>query len=102
METLLIFVVTPLLILAGRANDPSPGIWQKSLSRNLECVRMSQARAHELYPGQVPEPAPRGTQGETDALTCSTRFMPYGERPARDEVILSSLRQSVGEISEVA
>jgi hypothetical protein len=40
--------------------------------------------------------------GDTDALSCTRRFMRIGERPARDEAILSSLRQSVGDITQSA
>ena len=88
------------LMLAGCfASDPAPGTWRsKEESRNLDCIRVTQARAHELYPGDVPEVPGRSTTGITDALVCSTRFVRQSSRPARDEVILSTLRQSVGEI----
>lgn len=96
----------PLLVLlaaAGCAFDPAPGIFQsKEVSRNLECVRLSQAEAHERYPGQVPEPSPRGYLRPSDALVCKQRFLKEGERPNRDEAILSSLREEVGEISALA
>jgi hypothetical protein len=104
MEFLLIMFLAPLPSLLARSSDPAPGIWQsKSEALNLECTRMSQARAHELYPGQVPEPPPRGEgPSTTDALVCTQRFVPLGERKARDEVILTSLSQTVGEITDVA
>jgi hypothetical protein len=103
METLLIMLLLPLPAFMGRAYDPSPGISQsKEEARNLECIRLSQAEAHEQFPGQVPEPPARGSWGTTDALTCTRRFMRIGERPARDEVILSSLRQTVGGITQAA
>ncbi len=103
METLIIMLLAPLSIFAGRAFDPSPGIGQtKKETRNLDCTRMSQAEAHERYPGKVPEPAARGTLSRIDALACKRRMLDYGERPARDEAILSTLRESVGDISEVA
>jgi hypothetical protein len=103
METLLIMLLMPLPVFMGRAYDPSPGIFQsKEEARNLECTRLSQAEAHERFPGQVPEPPARGTSSVTDALACTRRFMRIGERPARDEVILSSLRQSVGDITQTA
>lgn len=103
METLLIMLLMPLPIFVGRAHDPSPGIFQsKEEARNLECTRLSQAEAHDRFPGQVPEPPARGTTAVSDALACTSRFMRIGERPARDEVILSSLRQSVGAITQTA
>ena len=90
-------------LLPACAYDPSPGITQsKAAARNLECVRLSQAQAHQLYPGTVPEVPPRGTYANTDALTCTTRIMNGGERPARDEAILTSLRVMVGEITQLA
>lgn len=105
METLIILLLMPVTVLAGRSNDPSAGITQsKEEARNLDCVRLSQAQAHERFPGQVSEPSPRISESlrQVDALACSRRMMKYGERPARDEVILSGLRRSVGEITETA
>ncbi len=103
METLLIMLLMPLSVFAGRPDDPVPGIWhEKAESRNLECTRVDQLRAHELLPGQIPAPAPRGSLPEVEALICKQRYMRLGERPARDEVILTSLRKSVAEITEVA
>jgi hypothetical protein len=103
METLLIMLLMPLPAFAGRAYDPSPGIFQsKEEARNLECTRLSQAEAHERFPGQVPEPPARETVAVTDALVCTRRFLKIGERRARDEAILSSLRESVGDITQTA
>ena len=87
-----------------RATDPSPGFFQsKAEARNLDCTRMQLAKAHELHPGVVPDlPARQIAGGATDALVCSTRIMSAGERPARDEAILSSLRHTVGEITQLA
>ena len=103
MDTLLIMLLLPFSVLVDRWADPAPGPWQgKEESRNLECVRMSQAEAHALHPDRVPEPPARSTFALTDALTCRRRFLALGERPARDEVILSSLRQTVGEITQQA
>lgn len=103
METILFMLLMPLPVFMGRAHDPSPGIFQsREDARNLECTRLSQAEAHERFPGEVPEPPARGTWAVTDALTCTRRFMRIGERPARDEVILSSLRQTVGDITQTA
>lgn len=103
METLLIILLMPVTVLAGRTYDPSPGLTQsKAEARNLDCVRMSQVEAHERHPGKVPPPAPRGSLSQIDALACTRRMLQYGERAPRDEVILSRLGQTVGEITEVA
>lgn len=103
METLLIMLLLPFTVFLDRATDPSPGPWQpKAEARNLECVRMSQAEAHELRPDRIPEPPARSTFGVTDALICKRRFLHHDERPARDELILSSLRQMVGEVNQQA
>src|SRR4051794_14353854 len=92
---------TVLLLLL--ALDPSPSLWQsKAEARSLECVRLSQAEAHELYPGEVPELPARGTSTVKDALACKRKIMLDGERPARDEGVLSSLRTTVGEITHAA
>ncbi len=90
--------------LLEHATDPSPGFFQsKAAARNLDCRRLTQVEAHELYPGQVPEvPARNLAGGSTDALVCATRIMLEGERPPRDEAILSSLRQTVGAITQLA
>ncbi len=102
METLIVILFMPLAVAAERIPDPSHGIWaSKTWARNLDCSRFTHAAAHDLYPGRVPEPAGRAL-GRTEVLACTRRYMSYGERPARDEVILSSLRRTVGEITEVA
>jgi hypothetical protein len=90
--------------LMEHATDPSPGFFQsKAAARNLDCTRLTQAQAHELHPGRVPEPAARDIAGgSTDALVCASRIMNHGERPPRDEAILSSLRQTVGAITQLA
>lgn len=64
---------------------------------------MSRDQAHELSPGTVPEGSPRGgTFEDSDALVCARRFMLPGERPARDEAILSTLHESVQELTQAA
>ena len=89
--------------LLGRINDPSPGFTQsKAQSRKLECAALSQARAHELYPSEVPELPPRGSNVPAQALACGQRYLDYGERSARDEGILSSLGKSVSELVQAA
>ncbi len=105
MEGWLILLLLSLPIFAGRARDPSPGIFQsKEEARNLECIRMSQVEAHERFPGQVPAPPARTLSSPkvTDALACQRRFMRLGERPDRDEVVLTTLRQSSADIAQTA
>src|SRR4051812_22413839 len=104
METLLILLLMPMPLLVANVADPAPSVWKgRQEIRNLDCSRISQERAHELYPEKVPETAPRsGNLSRIDALVCRQRLMRPGERSPRDEVILSSLGQIVGEITGVA
>ena len=99
----LFWILLPFFLME-RATDPSPGFFQsKADARNLDCTRLSHAMANQLHPGQVPEVPTRDLAGgSSDALVCATRIMRYGDRPARDEAILSSLRQTVGEITQTA
>ena len=92
-----------LPFLAGRAGDPSPGFFHsRAEARTLECVRMSQAEVHEREPARVPEVPPRGAGTPVDVLVCKRRYLAPGERPARDEAILSSLRSEVSAIVQAA
>ena len=92
-----------LVVLSGCAFDPAPGIFQtKAAARNLECNRLSQAMAHEQFPGVVPDLPPRGSYSNIDALVCTTKMTEPGDRPARDDAILTTLRTSVGEITRLA
>lgn len=92
-----------LLLLAGCVHDPSPGVFRtKEESRNLDCVRMSHSQAHERFPGVVPDQPPKGAYWVTDALVCGARIVSLGERPARDEVVLTSLRESVASLTRQA
>jgi hypothetical protein len=90
--------------LMERVTDPSPGFFQsKADGRNLDCARINQARAHQLHPDKVPDVPGRDLAGgSSEALLCATRIMRLGERPARDEAILTTLRQTVGEITQLA
>lgn len=100
MEFLLLMLVPTL---ADLAFDPTLDAWQTQRQmRSMECVRMTQAAAHERFPGRVPEPSPRANVPDADAMACTRRIMVEGERPARDEAILSSLSRTVGDIAEVA
>jgi hypothetical protein len=96
----LLILLLPLRVLAG---DPIPGPFQsKADARNLECTRLSRAEAHERFPGEVADLPARRTAELTDALVCTPRIMREGERPERDEAILSSLRQRVDELVQAA
>ncbi|MDP2345288.1 MAG: hypothetical protein Q8O67_30370 [Deltaproteobacteria bacterium] len=101
METLLIL---GLITLTDHAGDPVQQAWKgRQESRQLECERMSQAEAHERYPADVPRTHPRATAlVKIDAVVCRRRLIRYGERDARDELILSSLGQDVGELARQA
>lgn len=97
-------MLAAMLVLAGGAFDPLPGIFRsKEDAANMDCRRLTQAEAHALYPGQIPAPAGRTLAGATtDVLACRRRFVRLGERPARDEVILTSLRETAGDIVQAA
>src|SRR4051794_4851000 len=102
MESLIVLLAL-LSLFAAPAPDPSSGIFQsKEDARNLECTRLSQAEAHERFPAQVPESPPRGNHGGIDALVCAPQIMRAGDRLAQDEAVLSTLRRSVGEITQLA
>ena len=103
METLVFLVVMSFVILLERTNDPSAGVLRsKQEARNLECQRISVAEAHARHPVQVPEPPARATGAVMDALDCQRLYMDEGERPARDELVLSSLRHDVAELIAAA
>lgn len=90
-------------ILMKIADDPAAGVTQtKAESRELDCRRLSQLAAHDAYPGLVPEPPPRGAYMDTQAVVCERRIMSHGERPGRDEAVLSTLRQASAETVEKA
>lgn len=91
------------MLLGACASDPAGVFASRSDARNLECVRLDQAEAARLYPGVVPEPAMRGANfATTDALVCKRQLLEPGERPARDEAILSSLTREVSELVKSA
>jgi hypothetical protein len=96
-------LLATVLVTSGCAGDPASLWLSRKETRSFECHRVSQAQAHELRPGVVPERSPRaGTFEVTDALVCERRYLEPGERPARDEAILSSLRSSAQEIAQLA
>jgi hypothetical protein len=104
VSTTLTAMLLSLPLLAGGAYDPLPGIFRsKEDAANMDCRRLSQAEAHLQFPGEIPEPAARTLAGTTtDVLACRRRFIRLGERPARDEVILTSLRQTASDIVQAA
>jgi hypothetical protein len=103
MKCLRALVPLAMLGAAGCIYDPSAGIFRtKEESRNLDCTRLSHARAHDLYPGTVPSEPPRGAYWTTDALVCGARIVQLGDRPARDEAVLTTLRESVSVLTRQA
>ena len=85
------------------ASDPAPGIaHSKTWSRNLECERLSTETGSQQYPGLIEIEGPRGDYIERSVVICRQRFVRFGLRPPRDEVILSSLEASVTDLASVA
>lgn len=91
------------LLACACVEDPAGMFATRANARNLDCTRLTQAEAARLAPGVVPEPPVRGANfAVTDALVCERRFLERGERPARDEAILSALTQDVGDLVKSA
>ena len=61
------------------------------LRRKLRCELLSVERAHQLRPGALPVPRPRGDFFERRALLCRALISPEGERHPRDEAILAQM-----------
>ena len=98
---LILAVLVP--VVATVTNDPAPSLTQSTAeSRNIECVRLSEAAALGRYPGRVAEPSPRGDYIETSAVECRHNVMQAGDRPGRDEAILSGLSPMSSEIAQTA
>jgi hypothetical protein len=96
---LLILLLPPFV---GCAYDPAPSLFhEKREARNLTCKRLSQEEAHRQHPSVIPDLPARRFLTDSDALVCEQRFLPLGERPARDEAVLSSLRREASEIAHV-
>jgi hypothetical protein len=92
-----------LLGLCACAADPASVFASRREARSLDCTRTTQADASKRFPGVVPEPAARGDNlAITDALVCERRMLADGDRPARDEAVLSSLTKAVGELVKTA
>ncbi len=91
-----------LCALSGCAID-TLSFKTKAERRNLDCQRLSDVEAAARYPGQVPPPPAKELAGGVgDVLACSTRYLQTGERPNRDEAILSTLSTQVTELADNA
>lgn len=91
------------LILSACASDPASPFASRREARSLHCTRLSQVEAARLHPGEVPEAPARGANlSVTDALVCERAFLSEGERPARDEAILSNLGSTVEQVVQSA
>jgi len=102
---LLLLIIVPLLLPAELSviEDPAPGITrEKRETRNLDCQALSEAEAHAMHPGEVGAPAARGSYIDTRAIVCEERLMRDGERPRRDDAILTTLSTSSAELVAAA
>lgn len=100
-----ILLLLPLLapVIVGLAHDPAPGLTQSKVeARNLICARQGEAVTRRQHPGSVEEPRPRGDFLESDVVACQGRLVAYGDRPDRDELILSELQASATDIVQAA
>lgn len=104
METLLYFVLANLLVYGDIYDDPAAqGFFGRQQARQLDCERLSQAKAHERYPGEVPPPHTRSSAlMQIDALVCQHRVVADDMREPRDEVILQKLEEDVAELTGLA
>jgi hypothetical protein len=90
MEIILLFAL--FLVPVITPANPVPGLrGTKSESRDLECERLSLETGQRLHPGEIAEPKPRGDYIDRDVVVCRERLMDPGDRPVRDEAILSTL-----------
>ncbi|MCP4500563.1 MAG: hypothetical protein GY822_11440 [Deltaproteobacteria bacterium] len=98
------YLLSQLLVFVDLADDPVHEAWQgRQAARQFECERMSQARAHEKFPGRIPATSARGTAlFQIDALVCERRVIPDGTRTPRDELILGNFNDEIGELSGLA
>ncbi len=106
MEPVLYFLLTNVFLFYGDyARDPIHTVWAegRTAAYNYECERLTQAEAHERYPGRVPPPHPRGDAIFTiDTLVCRHNVVDEGKRAARDELIMQSLSSDVAELAGLA
>ena len=100
---LLIILPVFLPLSISLLQDPAPSLTvSKKESRSLECKRLTEVSAHEQQPGLVSEPAPRGSFMDIQVVHCHEVLMQIGERPLREEAILSDLSSRVATIAETA
>lgn len=104
MQILFYYLLFNLAFFGDIANDPAHEAWQgRSAARQFDCERISQAKAHEQYPGTVPAPHPRAaTLYEIDAMVCERFLVEDGRRSAQKEAILQSLHADIDELVAVA
>lgn len=97
----LLFLAYSLLPVIAHVNDPAYDFTRDAAERRrYSCERLPQESAHRLFPGRVPEPAPRGVVWiQSDALHCEPRVLDVDVRSPRDEAILSTLTERVGSIA---
>jgi hypothetical protein len=95
----------PILIpiAATVIDDPAAGATRsKQESRALECQRVREETARDLYPGKIAEPSPRGDYIDTEVVVCEERLMQRGERRDREEAILAQLSSSSSDVVAAA
>lgn len=104
MDTLLYFLLANLLVYGDVYDDPvNRAFFGRQKARQLDCERLSQAEAHQRYPGEVPPPHTRSSAlMQIDALVCEHRVVADGTREPRDEVILQKLEEDVEELTGLA
>jgi hypothetical protein len=101
----LIALAFGLFPVLGHFNDPAYDHLRldETDRRRFSCERMTQARAHELHPGRVPEPGPRtGALNQGYAFVCVPRELPIDFRAPREEAILSNLSTTIAALTESA
>lgn len=104
MEVFIFYLLTGLILFGDQANDPIQSAWLgRTNARQFECERMSQAQAHNRYPGSVAAPNARaGALMQIDALACHHRVAADGQRDPREETILARLDDEVSEMTGLA
>lgn len=104
LDVFFLFMLGNLLWFGDIAEDPVNEAWLgRQKARQFECERISQAEAHQRYPGDVPNTSATGsTMMHIDALVCERHIVKDGVRSPRDEVILRNLSGEVTELSALA
>lgn len=97
----MIVVVLGLMFLPSLVKpDPVPGLTvSREVSRRLECEHVSAEVGKQRYPGIIETERPRGDFLTRSALICAERLVRPGLRPDRDEAILSTLEDTVTDVS---